>query len=178
MLMPILITLAAIAVLLVIVVTFRPNDFRVSRSLTVTASALKAFENVNDLRLMNAWNPWVKLDPAMKQTYEGPASGVGAIYSWDGNSNVGAGRQTITEAQPGDLVRIKLDFFRPFAGTNDVEFRFLPDGNQTVVTWNMVGKYNWITKTMSLFMSMDKMIGSNFEKGLADLKLIVEAKPS
>lgn len=176
MLIPILIGLAAIVVLFVIVVMLRPNTFRVSRSLPMAVPASKAFEQVNDLHRMNAWNPWVKLDPNLKQTYEGAATGVGAVYSWDGNSNVGAGRQTIIESRPSDLIRIKLEFFRPFAGVNEVEFTFLPEGQHTLVTWwSLTGQCVFFTKAMGLFMSMDKMIGGNMEQGLADMKSIVEA---
>ena len=174
MLVPTLITIAAVFVLFVVVVMLRPNDFEVHRSLKMTAPAAKTFEQVNDLHRMNVWNPWVKLDPNLKQTYEGAESGVGATYSWDGNSNVGAGRQTIIESRPYELVRIKLEFFRPFAGVNETQFTFVPEGNQTVVTWSMNGKLNFITKAMGLFMSMDKMCGDSFEKGLADMKSIVE----
>ena len=175
MLTPVLIALAAIVVLFGIVLMLRPNTFEVSRSLKMAVAASKAFENVNDLHSMNAWNPWLKLDPNLKQTYEGTAAGVGAIYSWDGNSQVGAGRQTIVESRPSDLIRMKLEFFRPFAGTNEVEFTFQPKGSDTVVTWSMKGKLNVITKVMGLFVSMDKMCGDSFEKGLADMKSIVEA---
>ncbi len=174
MLIPVLMALAALVVLF-FVVMLRSNDFQVSRSLKMKASASRAFEQVNDLHLMNTWNPWVKLDPQIKQTYGGAASGVGATYSWDGNSNVGAGRQTIVESRPHELVRIKLEFFRPFAGVNETQFLFVPEGDQTVVTWSMAGKLNFITKAMGLFMSMDKMCGGMFEKGLADMKAIVEA---
>ncbi len=175
MLIPVLITLAAIVALFVFIVILRPNDFRVSRSVKMTAPASKAFEQVNDLHCMNAWNPWVKLDPSIKQTYEGAASGVGASYSWDGNRNVGAGRQTIVESRPHEFVRIMLEFFRPFAGVNEAQFTFVPEGVQTVVTWSMTGKLNFIMKAMGLFMSMDKMCGTSFEKGLADMKAIVES---
>lgn len=178
MLIPVLISVAAVVALFVVVVMLRSNDFQVNRSLKMKAPASKAFEQINDLHLMNAWNPWVKLDPQIKQTYDGAASGVGAIYSWDGNSNVGAGRQTIVESRPHELVRIKLEFFRPFAGVNEVQFTFVPEGDQTVVTWSMTGKLNLITKAMGLFMSMDKMCGGSFEKGLADMKAIIETAAS
>ena len=172
--LPILITIAALVIMFAIVMLLRPNDFRVSRSLKVTAPASKAFEQVNDLHLMNTWNPWVKLDPALQQTYEGSSSGVGATYSWDGNKNVGAGRQTIVESRPYELVRIKLEFFRPFSGVNETQFTFAPEGSQTLVTWSMTGKHNFMTKAMGLCISMDKMVGSSFEKGLSDMKAIVE----
>ena len=175
MLIPVLITVAVVVLLFVIVVTLRSSDFQVSRSIQVTAPASKPFEQVNDTHLMNVWNPWLKLDPNLKQTYEGADSGVGAIYAWDGNNQVGAGRQTIVESRPSELVRMKLEFFRPFAGINEVTFTFVPAGNQTVVTWDMTGKLNFIAKAMGLFMSMDKMCGDSFEKGLADMKSIVES---
>lgn len=175
MLMPVLISVAAAVALFLVVVLLQPNDIQVSRSLKMKTHPSTAFDQVNDLHHMNAWNPWVKLDPNIKQTYDGAASGVGAVYSWDGNSNVGAGRQTIVESRPHELVRIKLEFFRPFVGVNDVQFTFVPEGDQTVVTWGMIGKLNFIMKAMGLFMSMDKMCGGSFEKGLADMKAIVEA---
>lgn len=174
MLIPVLIGLGSVAVLLGIVIVMKPSDFQVGRSMKMRATPVQAFAQVNDLHLMNAWNPWVKLDPNLKQTYEGEAAGVGAIYSWDGDKNVGAGRQTIVESRPGELVRIKLEFFRPFAGVNEVVFTFVPMGDQTEVTWSMTGKLNPFMKVMGLFMSMDKMCGDSFTKGLTDLKGILE----
>ena len=175
MLIPILISVASVLALCVIIVLLQATDFKVSRSAKVRAPAAKAFEQINDLHLMNAWNPWLKLDPNVKQTYDGAASGVGAIYSWDGNNNVGTGRQTIVETRPPELVRMKLEFLRPFAGINEVQFTFVPEGDQTVVTWSMTGHRNFVMKAMGLFCSMDKMCGGSFEKGLADMKTIVEA---
>ncbi len=175
MLIPILISVAAVVALFVIIVLMQAADFKVSRSTKVKASAQKAFEQVHDLHLMNAWNPWVKLDPNIKQTYSGAASGVGAVYDWDGNNNVGAGRQTIVETRPAELVRMKLEFFRPFAGVNEVTFTFVTEGDQTAVTWSMTGKLNFITKAMGLFYSMDKMCGGSMAEGLASMKTIVEA---
>ena len=176
MLIPTLAVVVAVIVLFVIVIQLKSNDFCVSRSLKMRATPGQAFAQVNDLHLMNEWNPWLKLDPTLKQTYEGAASGVGAIYSWDGDKNVGAGRQTIVETRSPEFVRMKLEFFRPFAGVNEVLFTFVPEGDQTVVTWNMSGKLNFITKVMGLFMSMDKMCGDSFLKGLADLKTILESQ--
>jgi hypothetical protein len=173
-LISILIAIAVIVLGLVIVVAMRPSDFRVVRTATMSAPASDVFAQVNDLHKWEAWSPWAKIDPAMKQTYEGAPAGTGAIYAWDGNNQVGAGRMTITESRPGDLIRIKLEFFRPFAGINDVEFNFKPDGSQTAVTWSMAGKHNFMAKAMCLFMSMDKMVGGQFEMGLASMKAIVE----
>lgn len=175
MLYPVLISVAAVVALLIVVVMLRPNDFQVSRSMQMKTSAGKAFEQVNDLHLMNAWNPWVKLDPQIRQTYSGAAAGVGAVYDWDGNKNVGAGRQTIIETRPNELVRMKLEFFRPFAGVNEVTFTVAPEGENVIVTWSMNGKHNIMTKLMGLFCSMDKMCGDSFIKGLSDMKATVEA---
>jgi hypothetical protein len=175
---PILITLAVLVVLFLLFLLFamfKSDDFRVSRSLEMTAPASKAFGQVNDLHCMNAWNPFLKLDPTAKVTYEGATSGVGAVCTWDGDKNVGAGRQTIVESQPSERVRMKLEFYRPFVGVNDVEFTFVPEGAHTVVTWCMVGKLNFMARLIGIFMSMEKMCGTSFEKGLADVKTIVEA---
>jgi hypothetical protein len=112
----------------------------------------------------------------MKLNYEGPAAGPGAIYCWVGNSQVGEGRLTITDSRPSEWIRIKLEFFKPIAGTNTAEFTFQPEGKLTSVTWNMEGKKTFMTKAIHLVLSMDKMIGGQFEKGLADLKAIAEAE--
>jgi carbon monoxide dehydrogenase subunit G len=177
MLIKILIVLAVIVVILLIIAARQPSDFRVERSIVVAVPPAAAFAQVNDFHKWGAWNPWAKMDPAMKETYDGAPSGVGAGYSWSGNKDVGSGRMTLTESRPVELIRIKLDFLKPFAATNTAEFTFKPNGNQTIVTWSMFGKSNFICKLMGLFMSMDKMIGTQFEKGLADLKKAAEAKP-
>jgi hypothetical protein len=158
-----------------VVVALQPADFRVTRSATIAAPPEAVFPHVNELKKWEAWNPWGKLDPAMKLTYEGPATGVGAAYAWVGNNQVGEGRMTITESRAHEFVRFKLDFFKPMAGTSEAEFTFKPQGNQTEVAWTMTGKNNFIAKAMCLFMSMDKMIGGQFEKGLGDLKSMAEA---
>ena len=176
MLKKILIALAVIVVVFIVIVALQPSDFRVARSATISAPPPAVFAQVNDFHKWEAWNPWGKIDPAMKQTYEGAAAGVGQIYSWVGNSQVGAGRMTITESHPSDLVRIKLEFFKPFSGTNTAELTFKPEGNQTAVTWSMSGTKTFMHKAVHLFMNMDKMVGGQFEKGLADLKSIVESE--
>jgi hypothetical protein len=175
MLLKILIVLAVILVVLLVVAAQRSDYFRVERSISVSASPAAAFTQVNDFHKWEAWNPWAKLDPAMKETYGGAPAGVGASYSWTGNGKVGTGRMTLTESRPFESIKIKLEFQKPFAATNTAEFTFKPDGNQTIVTWGMSGKSNFICKLMGLFMSMDKMIGRQFEKGLADLKSAAEA---
>ena len=178
MLKKILIALAAIVVVFVVVVAMQPSEFRVVRSANVSASASAAFAQVNDLHKWEAWSPWAKLDPAAKNTFEGPPAGTGAIFRWAGNNQVGEGRMTITESRPNELIRFNLEFFKPMAGTSTAEFSFKPEGDQTTVTWSMTGKNNFIAKAMCLFMNMDQMVGGQFEKGLAAMKSIVEAVPT
>ena len=177
MLIKILIAIAVILIVLVVVVAMQPSEFRVARSATMSAPAPAVFAQVNDFHKWEAWNPWGKIDPAMKQAHEGAPAGVGAIYTWAGNNEVGEGRMTIIESRPYDLIRINLEFFKPFAGNSTAEFTFKPEGNQTVVTWTMTGTNNFMAKAIHLFMNMDKMIGGQFEKGLAEMKSIVEAAP-
>jgi carbon monoxide dehydrogenase subunit G len=176
MLKKILAVIAVILVVFVIIVALQPADFHVARTATVATPAEAVFAQVNDLKKWEAWSPWVKLDPAMKQTYEGPASGIGAVSRWAGNNQVGEGSMTITESRPHELIRFNLEFIKPMAGTSMAEFSFKPEGNQTTVTWSMSGKNNFIAKAMCLFMNMDRMVGGEFEKGLSSLKSIAEAR--
>ncbi len=175
MLQLILLVLAAIVVVFVGTVAMQPSEFRVARTTSISAAASAVFAQVNDFHNWEAWNPWAKLDPAMKKTYEGAPAGTGAIYTWAGNAQVGEGRMTLTESRPSDLIRIKLEFVKPFTSTSRAEFAFKPEGDQTVVTWSMVGECNFIAKAIHLFISMDKMVGGQFEKGLASMKSEVEA---
>src|SRR6267154_4355204 len=157
MLSNILIGLAVLVVVFIIVVATRPADFRVTRTATITAPTEVVFAQVNDLRKWEAWNPWGKLDPACKMTYEGPPSGTGAGYTWAGNNKVGEGRMTITESRPNEVIRLSLEFRKPFKATNTAEFTFKSDGNQTTVSWSMAGKKNFMFKAVGLFMDSDKM---------------------
>jgi hypothetical protein len=171
----ILIGIVLIILVFLVVVALQPAAFRITRSTTIAAPPEVVFAQVNDFHKWDAWSPWAKLDPAMKQTYEGPPAGVGAIYSWVGNKDVGEGRMTITQSRPGELVGIKLEFLKPFAQVNATEFALKPDGNQTAVTWSMTGTNNFMAKGFGLFMNLDKMVGGDFEKGLAQMKLVAEA---
>lgn len=171
-----LLALVVLLILFVIVVALRPSDFRVERSAALRAPAQAAFAQVDDFRNWRAWSPWEKLDPALKRSYEGPPCGTGAVYSWQGNKDVGEGRMTITESRPGELVRIRLEFFKPFAATNTTEFRFQPQGDSTAVTWSMSGRNNFFAKAISLFINMDRMVGGMFEQGLAQMKASVEKR--
>jgi uncharacterized protein YndB with AHSA1/START domain len=178
MLKKILIGLAVVVLVFAAVVALQPSDFRVARSATIAAPPAVVFSQVNDFHKWEAWSPWAKMDPAAKNTFEGAPAGAGAVFTWDGNSKVGEGRMTLTESRPPDLIRIRLDFVRPFAGTSTAEFTFRPEGNQTVVTWSMAGKNNFVARAFCLFMSMDRMVGGEFEKGLAQMKAIAEAAAS
>jgi hypothetical protein len=175
MLIPILIAVAVIVALFVVVVAMRPSDFRVTRAATIAAPREAVFEQVNELHNWEAWSPWAKLDPNAKSTYDGPSGGVGAAFAWSGNSKIGEGRMTITESRPSDLVRFKLEFVKPFKGTNAAEFTFRTEAGQTLVQWTMTGKCNFIAKAFGLFLNCDKMVGSQFEKGLAEMKSLTEA---
>ncbi len=177
MLKKILIGIVLILAVLAIIVALQPSEYSVTRSATMAAAPETVFDQVNDLQKWRAWSPWEKLDPEMTRTFEGPTSGEGAIYSWVGNSDVGEGSMTIMESRPSELVRMKLEFREPMAGESDTAFTFKPDGDQTTVTWNMTGKNNFVGKAFCLFMNMDKMIGGQFEEGLANLKSVVEPKP-
>ncbi len=171
----ILIAIAALAVLLV-VIAMQPPTVRYSRSVTINASANKVFDEVADFRKWMPWSPWEKLDPNTKRTYGGAQSGVGATYAWQGNANVGAGNMKIVEVRPNELIRLELNFEKPFKAQNMTDFTFVQDGGSTVVTQIMTGKNSCLGKIMGLVMSMDKMIGTQFEKGLNDLKAIAESK--
>src|SRR5712671_8212953 len=152
MIINILLGLVAVIGILLIIVALRPADFRVERSATLAVPAMALFEQVNDHHKFAVWNPFLKLDPNVKNTYNGPDSGVGAVCSWDGNRDVGAGSCTIIESKSGELVRCRMDWKRPMEGIATVDFTFKPEGDKTVVTWAMYGKNNFMGKAMSLFM--------------------------
>jgi uncharacterized protein YndB with AHSA1/START domain len=175
MLKKILLALAVAIALFAGAVAMQPSDFRIERTAIIAAPVPAVFAQVNDFHNWEKWSPWAKLDPAAKNTYEGPASGTGAVFSWSGNNDVGEGRSTIIESRPNELVRIKLEFFKPFAATNTAEFTFRPEAGGTSVTWSMYGQNNFMGKAMSLVMNCDEMVGPQFEQGLAGIKSIVEA---
>jgi len=171
-----LIALAILIGIFVAVVAMQPSAFRIERSATMSAPTEAVFAQVNDFHNWDGWSPWAHLDPTMKQTYEGSPSGSGAKYAWVGNKDVGEGRMTIMENRTNEFIRINLEFIRPFRATNTSEFTFKSDGQKTAVTWSMSGTKKFMFKAMGLFMSMDKMVGKDFEKGLATMKELVEAK--
>jgi Polyketide cyclase / dehydrase and lipid transport len=172
--LPFLLAIAFIALIFFVVIAGQPDEFVVSRTGKISTPPEKIFPHVNDFHEWEAWSPWAKLDPACENSYEGSTAGTGAVFSWSGNNKVGEGSMTILESRPGDLIRIKLQFLRPFKATNTAEFTFQAQDNQTVVTWSMFGKNNFVSKAMGLIVNCDKMVGGDFEKGLASLKSIAE----
>ncbi|WP_338863848.1 SRPBCC family protein [Myxococcus stipitatus] len=176
MLKKILVGLAAVILILVGVIASRPSEFTIQRSATLPASADLVFAQVNDFHLWSAWSPWARLDPNVKMTFSGAESGTGAVYYWTGNDQVGEGRMTIEESRPTEFVRIKLEFIKPFTVTNTSTFTFKPVEGGTEVTWAMSGNNNFVSKAFSLLMDMDKLLGKDFESGLANMKTVVEAE--
>jgi hypothetical protein len=172
----ILIAIAAVVALFVIFVATRSGEFRFERTAVMNAPAEACFEQVNDLRNWDAWTPWNKFDPDAKHTLEGPPAGVGAVSKWSGNNKIGEGTMTIVESKPAELVRLKLQFIRPMKQTNTGEFTFKSTGpDRTTVTWSMSGRNGFMGKAFHLFVNCEKMIGGEFENGLASMKRIVES---
>jgi uncharacterized protein YndB with AHSA1/START domain len=163
----------AIAVILILAAT-KPDRFSVQRATTVKAPAEKIFPLINDFRRWGSWSPYEHKDPVMKRSFSGAASGKGAVYAWDGNKNVGSGRMEILDATAPAKIVIKLDFFTPFEGHNTAEFTMLPQGDGTNLTWLMHGPAPFMAKIMHVFMNIDRMVGKDFEVGLANLKRLTE----
>jgi hypothetical protein len=165
---------AGVAALL-IAATLRPDTFPVERTTRINASAERIHPLINNIAQMNTWNPFVKKDPNIKGSYRGPVAGPGAAYDFEGNKDVGKGSVEITAATP-ELITMKLDMLAPMEGHNIVEFRLVPSGNATEVTWAMHGPSPYLARLMGLFFNMDNMIGSAFRAGLADLKELAERR--
>ena len=166
---------ASVVVVLAAVAALQPGEFRVARSATISGPPAEVFAQVNDFHNWEAWSPWAKLDPACKNAFEGPRNGTGAVFTWSGNDRVGEGRMTIIESRPHERIRIKLEFKKPFESTCTAEFTFKPEGKQTAVAWSMSGENTFVSKAFHLFVDMDKMVGGDFEKGLAQLNAVAEA---
>lgn len=152
----------------------QPDSFSVERSATIKAPPEKIYPLISDFRQWPQWSPWEKLDPNMKRTHSGAPQGQGAIYAWTGNDDVGEGRMEITGVTAPTQVHIKLDFIKPFASQNTTVFTLTPQGDSTQVKWVMKGPALYITKLMTVFVSMDKMIGKDFESGLSNMKVAAE----
>lgn len=165
--------LLVIAAILIYAAT-KPNTFRIQRSANLRATPERIFALLNDFHQWEAWSPWEKIDPQIKRTYSGAASGKGAIYEWNGNKNVGQGRMEILESSPSSRMLIKIDFITPMEAHNTIEFALERQGDSTTVTQAMYGPNPYISKLMSIFLNMEKMIGPKFEEGFASLKALTE----
>lgn len=171
---PILLALIFIAILIAVIIAGQPDAITMTRRAKFAAPPEKIFPHVNNLHLWEAWSPWAKLDPNSKSSFEGPDEGTGAVMKWAGNCKIGIGKMTIIDSQPSNVVRFRLDFEKPMQATNKAEFTFLPEDGGTMVTWSMSGKSNPMGKVMGLLMNCEKMAGKQFDKGLANLKAVVE----
>ncbi len=172
MIKKILLGLVGVIAIILLIAAFKSPDFRVERSRSIAAPAAALFDQVNDHHKFNTWNPFSKMDPNAKNTYSGPDAGVGSVCAWDGDK-VGAGKATIIESKPNELVRLRMDWLRPLEGTSTVDFTIVPDGDKQRITWAMYGKSNFMGRLFSIFMSCESMCGPEFEKGLDDLAKIV-----
>jgi uncharacterized protein YndB with AHSA1/START domain len=174
--MAIIVAIAVIVLIGIVLVlaAARPNEFAVERTTRIDAPPARIYPHIADFHRWAEWSPFERLDPAMKKSHSGAASGRGAVYEWEGNSKVGQGRMEILDATPPSGVTVKLDFVKPFEAHNTATFTLVPAGASTDVTWRMFGPSPFVTKVMGVFYSMDKMIGRDFERGLSTLKAVSE----
>ena len=169
-----LIIIAIVIIAFLVIASMRPSTFSLQRSINVNATPEKIFPHLNDFKNWGAWSPWEKMDPELKRSFSGSASGKGAHYSWIGNKKVGEGNMEITRSVPSSNIELDLNFLKPFKASNVTEFKITQNGNTSNVNWEMRGPLNLFMKIMHMFMNMDKMVGKDFEAGLANLKSIVE----
>jgi uncharacterized protein YndB with AHSA1/START domain len=168
------VVLAIVIAIVLILAATKPNTFSVQRATTVKAAPERIFPLINDFHQWGSWSPYENKDPAMQRSFGGAADGKGAVYGWEGNKNVGSGRMEILDTSEPSKIVIKLDFFTPFEGHNTAEFTMLPQGDATNLTWLMHGPASFMSKVMQVFINLDKMIGKDFEIGLANLKRLTE----
>jgi uncharacterized protein YndB with AHSA1/START domain len=169
----VVVVLVLIGVVLAVAAS-RPNEFTVERTARIAAPPERIFPNIADFRRWEAWSPWEKMDPAMRKTHSGAATGTGSVYEWEGNSKVGQGRMEITDMSAPSSATVKLDFLKPFEAHNTARFTLAPAPDGTDVTWSMFGARPFVIKLMGVFFNMDNMIGKDFERGLASLKSVSE----
>lgn len=170
---------ACIGVLTVVILAYaatKPDSFRVARSTVINAPAAAIFPLINDYRRWSAWSPYETKDPQMKRSYGSTTTGKGATYAWEGDSNVGAGNMAIADSVPPSKVQIKLNMLKPIEAHNDVTFTLERSGDATKVTWDMQGPVPYLAKIMHVFFNFDKMVGGDFEAGLANLKRVAESR--
>jgi uncharacterized protein YndB with AHSA1/START domain len=175
MLKKILLVLVALILIFVVIVALQPGEFRITRSTTIQAPREVVYDQVSDFRKWEAWSPWAKLDPNAKNSFDGPSGEKGSKFSWAGNEKIGEGKMEIVETKPPEHVRMSLEFVKPHPGIAMTDFDLKSKGEDTELTWTMSGKNGFVEKAVCLFMNMDKMIGGDFERGLADIKKISEA---
>jgi len=161
---------------LVAVIASRPDEFKIERSASMAAPPDIVFGLVNDFHKWEGWSPWAKLDPTMQVQYDGPPSGVGAQYSWNGDKNVGEGRMAITQSKPNEVIAVDLQFLKPFPAHNVATFTFVPDSAGTRVSWAMTGRSTFMGKAIGLLMNMDQLVGRQFDTGLASLRTLAEGE--
>lgn len=161
-------------VTVLVLAAMKPNKFRVERSIDIAAPASKIFPYFEDLKQQRHWSPYDQKDPDMKRVYSGAEKGAGQVYEWDGNREIGAGRQEITSTTPNEKVEAKIDFYRPMQVSNRIEFLLKPATSGTKATWAIFGPMPFMSRIMSVFMSFDRMVGNEFEKGLLQLKALSE----
>jgi hypothetical protein len=172
--------LAVLAILIAVFagyVAMQPDELLIQRQATIAAPPAAVFEQVNDLHKWDAWSPWAKMDPNAKIGFEGPAAGKDAAFTWSGNDQIGEGRMTIVDSRPTELVDINVAMTKPFENTSSSKFELKPEANQTLVTWSMGGKQNFLMKAMCIVFNGKKMLGDEMEKGLSNLKTVAEKSP-
>jgi hypothetical protein len=174
MIKKIIVTIIVLIVALLAFAATRPDAFRIQRTTRINAAPDRIYANLEDFHRWTAWSPWEKMDPAMRRTHSGAPKGVGAVYEWEGNSKVGKGRMEIVKASAPSVLTVKLDFLKPFEAHNYAEFTLRRVGASTDVTWSMFGPSPYASKVMGIFFDMDRMVGTDFENGLANLKTVAE----
>ncbi|CAE6832799.1 hypothetical protein R69619_06644 [Paraburkholderia nemoris] len=174
MLKVILITVVAAVGLLLVYAATRPDNFRIERSVRIEAPPERVYGLIDDLHQFNRWNPFLRKDPAAQGTYSGTPSGKGARYAWQGEK-VGVGQMEIVDTAAPANVTMNLDFIKPFEAHNMADFTLKPEAGATQVTWAMYGPAPFLSKLMQVFVSMDRMVGKDFEDGLSNLKTLAEA---
>jgi Polyketide cyclase / dehydrase and lipid transport len=171
----ILLAVVIVIGIIALIASTKPDEWTIQRQAAIPGAPAKVFAYIDDLHKFMEWSPWAKLDPTMKLTYGSPASGSGANFSWQGNGKAGAGKLTITESRPNDLVHCQFDFVKPMRCTNTHEFVLKPEGSQTIVTWTTKGKAPFFFKLILVFVSCEAMMGKDLEIGLSNLKAVVAA---
>ncbi|HEY4201508.1 MAG TPA: SRPBCC family protein [Devosiaceae bacterium] len=174
----VIVAIVILIIALLIYAATKPKTFRMERSTTIEAPPDKVFSLIDNFHNWTQWSPWENVDPNLQRSYDGPDNGKGAIYAYEGNSKVGAGRMEIVESNPSSKVLATLDFIKPMQAHNFAEFTLRPSGSGTNVTWAMYGPMPYMHRLMTTFLSMDKMIGKDFERGLANLKAAAETETS